>query len=142
MSVKAIPDGYHTITPYLIVEDAKKLIEFLEKTFDAKMAFVMKDDNGRINHAEIKIGDSMLMFSEGCEEYKPTFTHLYLYVENVDSTYKKALEAGATTVSEPVDKFYGDRSASVKDSFGNFWGIATHVKDVTEEELRKGAANA
>ena len=140
MPVKPIPDGYHTITPYLIVEDADKLVEFVEKTFDGELLFKMQNDAGTITHAEMKIGDSMLMLSEASEEWKPTKTTLYLYVADTDATYQKALEAGATSVKEPKDQFYGDRSAGVQDSFGNFWGIATHIEDVSEEELAQRAS--
>ncbi|MGI8641110.1 MAG: VOC family protein [Pyrinomonadaceae bacterium] len=135
MSVKPIPDGYTTITPYLIVEDANKTIEFIEKIFDGSLLFKMQDDAGKINHAEMKIGNAMLMLAEASEEWKPTRTMLYLYVADTDATYKKALETGATSVKEPKDQFYGDRSAGVEDSFGNFWGIATHIEDVSEEEM-------
>jgi PhnB protein len=137
MSVRSIPEGYHSITPYLIVEDAEKLIEFVEQAFDGRVFIKMQDENGKINHAEMKIGDSALMLAEASEEWKPTRTFLHLYVENVDETYQKALDAGAVSVKEPKDEFYGDRMASVKDSFGNFWGIATHVEDVSEEEIKR-----
>ncbi len=137
MSVKPIPDGYHTITPYMIVEDADKLIEFIEKTFNGQILFKMQNDKGRINHAEMKIGDSMMMLSEASEEWKPTQTLLHLYVEDIDATYQKALEAGAVSVKEPKNEFYGDRIASVKDPLGNFWGIATHIEDVSEEEIKR-----
>jgi PhnB protein len=140
MSVKPIPDGYHTITPYLIVDDADKLVEFVEKIFDGELLFKMKNDANRITHAEMKIGDSMLMLSESSEEWKATKTMLYLYVSDTDATYQKALAAGATSVKEPKNQFYGDRSAGVRDSFGNFWGIATHIEDVSEEELEKRAS--
>lgn len=136
MSIKPIPDGYHTITPYLIVEDADKLIEFIENAFEGKLIFKMQNDEGRISHAEIKIGDSMMMLSEASEEWKATHTLMHLYVEDIDATYRKALEAGAVSVKEPKDEFYGDRIASVKDSSGNFWGIATHIEDVSEEEIK------
>ena len=139
MSVKSIPDGYHTITPYLIVEDADKLVEFVEKIFDGELLFKMQNDKGRITHAEMKIGDSMMMLAEASEEWKPLQTMLHLYVENIDATYQKALESGAITVKEPKDEFYGDRAGCVQDSFGNFWAIATHIEDVSEAEMAERA---
>ena len=137
----AIPtrEGYRTITPYLIVDGADKLLEFIENTFDCKVTGKMQDDKGRIAHAELKIGDSMLMLAEASEEWKATNTLLYLYVENTDATYQKALDAGAASVKEPQDQFYGDRSATVQDAFGNLWSIATHIEDVSDEEVRKRA---
>jgi PhnB protein len=137
MTVKPIPEGYHTITPYLIVEGAGKLIEFIENVFEGKVTTKIQDDSGRINHAEMKVGDSMLMLAEASEEWKPTKTMLHLYVEAVDETYQKALDAGAESVKEPNDQFYGDRNSSVKDAFGNIWGISTHIEDVSDEEIER-----
>jgi PhnB protein len=137
MAVKPIPEGYHTITPYLVVEDAAKLVEFIENVFDGRLLFKLETDDGKISHGEFKIGDSILMFAEASEEWKPTRTLLHLYVEDADAVYQKALDAGANSVREPQDQFYGDRSATVQDSFGNFWGIATHIEDVSEEEMAK-----
>jgi PhnB protein len=137
MAVKPIPEGYHTITPYLIVEDADKLVEFIEQVFDGKLFFKMQNDSGRISHGEMKIGDSMLMLAEASEEWKATRTMLHLYVEDADAVYQKALKTGANSIKEPQDQFYGDRNASVQDSFGNIWGIATHIEDVSEEEIAK-----
>jgi PhnB protein len=142
MAVKKIPEGFHTVNPYLIVEGADKLLDFLERVFGGKITLKMANDEGKINHAEIRIGDSVLMLSEACGEWKPTSTLLYMYVEDTDATYQKALEAGAKSVKEPQDQFYGDRSAAVEDAFGNFWAIATHIEEVSEEELQRrlGAA--
>jgi PhnB protein len=134
-NVKAIPEGYHTVTPYLIVDGAAKLVEFVKQAFDAKEMLRMAGQDGRIGHTEIRIGDSMLMLSDSRDPWKPMPAMLYLYVEDVDATYKRALEAGATSVSEPKDQFYGDRSAGVQDSCGNQWWIGTHIEDVSEEEL-------
>lgn len=137
MSVNHIPEGYHTITPYLVVEDAEKLIEFIQTVFDGKLIFKMNNDDGKIGHAEIKIGDSHLMLADASEEWKPTKTLLHLYVENADEIYQKALDANAVSIKEPADQPYGDRSAAVRDSFGNIWGIATHIEDVSEEEMKR-----
>jgi uncharacterized glyoxalase superfamily protein PhnB len=137
-SVKSIPDGYHTVTPYLLVQSAEKLIDFVKRAFDAKETVRMSMPDGAIGHAEVRLGDSVIMLSEAQGgEYKPMPTGIYLYVENCDATYKRALEAGATSVMQPTDQFYGDRSASIKDQFGNHWYIATHIEDLSKEELTK-----
>ena len=137
MTVKPIPEGYHTITPYLIAEKADKLVEFIEQVFDGELIFKMRNDSGKISHGEMKIGDSMLMLAEASDEWKATRTLLHLYVEDTDAVYQKALEAGAISIKEPQDQFYGDRNSSVQDSFGNIWGISTHIEDVSEEEIAK-----
>ncbi|MGH9987951.1 MAG: VOC family protein [Nitrososphaeraceae archaeon] len=137
-SVKSIPDGYHTVTPYLLVQSAEKLINFVKRAFDAKETVRMSMPDGAIGHAEVRLGDSVIMLSEAQGgEYKPMPTGIYLYLENCDATYKRALEAGATSVMQPTDQFYGDRSASIKDQFGNHWYIATHIEDLSKEELTK-----
>jgi uncharacterized glyoxalase superfamily protein PhnB len=139
MAVKPIPDGYHTVTPYLIVEGAQKLIDFLKQGFGAKETFSMPGPDGKIGHAEVKIGNSMVMLADANPRWKPTKTMLYLYVEDVDAVYKKAVAAGGKSVMEPTNQFYGDRSAGVEDAFGNHWGIATHVEDVPMDELERRA---
>jgi uncharacterized glyoxalase superfamily protein PhnB len=137
-SVKSIPDGYHTVTPYLLVQGAEKLIDFVKNAFDAKETFRMSMPDGAIGHAEVKLGDSVIMLSEAQGgEYKPMPTGIYLYVEDCDATYRRALEAGATSIMQPTDQFYGDRSANIKDQFGNHWYIATHIEDLSKEELSK-----
>ena len=140
MAVKPIPDGYHTVTPYLIVEGAQKLIDFLKQGFGAKETFSMPGPDGKIGHAEVKIGNSMVMLADANPRWKPTKTMLYLYVEDVDAVYKKAVAAGGKSVMEPTNQFYGDRSAGVEDACGNHWGIATHVEDVPMDELERRAA--
>ena len=137
MAAKHIPEGYNTITPYLIVEGAEKLIEFIEKVFDGTVVMKMEGEKGKIAHAEMKIGDSMLMLADAGEEWKPTQAMLHLYVENTDAVYQKALDAEATSAKEPADQFYGDRNSAVKDSFGNFWGISTHIEDLSDEEIQR-----
>ena len=139
MAVKPIPDGYHTVTPYLIVPGAAKLIDFLKQAFDARESFRMASPEGRIMHAEVRIGDSVVMMSDTGQEAQPRPCMIYLYVNDVDATYKRALQAGATSLREPANQFYGDRSAAVKDPAGNDWGIATHVEDVPPEEIEKRA---
>jgi len=135
-SVKPIPEGYHMVTPYILVQGADKLIDFVKRAFDAKETerYLMPD--GTIGHAEVRIGDSVIMVSEAKgEEYKPMPTGIYLYVENCDGTYERALQAGATSLMKPMDQFYGDRSGGVKDQFGNHWWIATRKEDLSREEI-------
>jgi PhnB protein len=133
------PDGYHSITPYLVLSNAREFIAFARRAFDAKELEFHDLGEGRV-HAEVRIGDSILMFGQGGGQFPLFPAQLYLYVPDVDSTYRRALDAGATSVAEPDDKPYGDRSAGVKDPFGNVWYIATHKEDVSAEELRRRTA--
>jgi PhnB protein len=136
MSVQPIPQGYHSITPYLTVRGAPKVIEFLRQAFGAQFTHEpMKRPDGNIMHAELKIGDSRVMIAEETEQMKASPSSLYLYVPDVDATYQRAVKAGGKSVTEPVDMFYGDRFGSVKDSSGNSWNVATHIEDVPEKEL-------
>ncbi len=139
MPVKPIPDGYHTVTPVLTVHGAAKLIEFLQQAFDAKETYRLAGPDGSVMHAEVKIGDSMVMVGEATDQWKPIQITVALYVEDADAWYKRALRAGAASVREPSDQFYGDRSAGVKDFAGNQWWIHTHIEDVTPEEIKKRA---
>jgi PhnB protein len=141
MAVKPIPDGYHSLTPYLVVRDAPKTIAFLKQAFGATTLFEpMKRPDGSIGHAELRIGNSPLMLSDASEQCPATQSMLYLYVVDVDASYKRAVAAGATSVMDVADQFYGDRSGGVKDPAGNSWFIATHKEDVTPQELTKRAA--
>jgi PhnB protein len=142
MAVKPIPDGYHAVTPYLIVDGAAKLIDFLKETFGATELFRMGAPGGKVGHAEVKIGDSNIMIADNSAEWASRPAMLYVYVKDVDDTHKRALAAGATQVKEPANQFYGDRSSGVTDAFGNYWGIATHVEDVSSEELERRAKQA
>jgi uncharacterized glyoxalase superfamily protein PhnB len=138
MATNPIPDGYHAITPYLVVRDAEKELAFLTKAFGAVATHPPhRRPDGKIMHAEIKIGDSRVMLGEATEEWPPATNSLYLYVPDVDATYKHALNAGAKSAMEPMDQFYGDRSGSVKDPSGNIWWIATHKEDVSADELAR-----
>ena len=139
MPVKPIPDGYHSVTPYLTVSDATRLLEFLKQAFDAKETERIDTENGRIARAEVRIGDSIVMLGEANGPWKPMPAGLYLYVADTDATYKRAIAAGATSLMEPADQFYGDRNAGVTDPVGNNWWIATHVEDVPLEELHRRA---
>jgi PhnB protein len=142
MSPKPIPDGYHSVTPYLIVKGADQLIDFVTQAFGAELIERMTRANGTIGHAEVRIGDSVVMLSEAGGEWEPMPSALYLYVPDTDATYRQALDSGATSVMQPADQFYGDRNAGVKDPVGNLWWIGTHKEDVPREELeRRAAAN-
>ncbi len=139
MAVKPIPDGFHSVTPYLVVPGVPKLIDFLTQAFEAKELHRSARPDGAIMHAEVKIGDSIVMMGEPMGEFKAMPGAIYLYVNDTDATYKRALQAGATSMTEPADQFYGDRNAGVKDPAGNLWWIATHKEDVSPEELAKRA---
>lgn len=140
-AVKAIPDGYHTVTPYLVVQGVAQLLDFLQAAFDAQVNYRMEGENGIIHHAEVKIGDSMVMLGEAHGEWQPMPSSIYLYVPDADAIYKRAVEAGATSIMEPANQFYGDRHGGVKDSCGNQWWVATHIEDVSPEEIKKRHAD-
>ena len=143
MPARAIPEGHHTVTPYLVVRGAAKTIDFAKKAFDAEYLFdPMKRPDGTIMHAEIKVGDSVIMISDATEEHPAMQSMLHLYVPDIDARYKKAVAAGGTSVMEPADQFYGDRSGGVKDPCGVMWYIATHKEDVPMPELKKRAEAA
>ncbi len=139
MAVKPIPDGYNTVTPYLTVDDPGAVIEFLKQAFGAQETFAMRDDKGNVGHAEVKVGTSMVMLGAAHDQWKTRPGNFYVYVEDCDAVYKKALAAGATSLGAPADQFYGDRHGGVTDSQGNNWWIATHVEDVSSEELERRA---
>ena len=138
--VKPIPKGFHTVTPYLIVEGAKKTISFMEQALGAQHDHepTLRPD-GTVMHATLKIGDSMVMISDASEYAKAMPAMLYLYVPDVDAAYQRAIKAGATSIMEPADQFYGDRSGGVKDPSGNSWFVATHKEDIAPQELQKRA---
>jgi PhnB protein len=141
MAAKPIPEGYHTVTPYLTVRNAPKVIEFLKQGFGARLAHeAVKRPDGSIMHAQVIIGDSRIMIAEESEMATATVSTLYVYVPDVDSVYRQAVKAGGTAVMEPMDMFYGDRSGGVKDPSGNSWFIATHKEDVEPKELTRRAA--
>jgi PhnB protein len=143
MAVKPIPEGYHSITPYLAVEDAGKAIDFYKEAFGAEELMRMPGPDGKIAHAEIQIGDSKLMLSDPFEqssvqppaERGGTTGSIFLYVDDVDSTFEQATEAGATVTSPLEDMFWGDRFGTVTDPFGHVWSMATHKEDLTEEQM-------
>lgn len=138
MSSHHIPKGYHTVTPYLLVEGAADMIEFLKTVFDATTVMVSHHED-KIGHAGLKIGDSMIEVADACEEWGQTSSAIHLYVPDVDATYQKAVAAGAVSLREPTDQFYGERGASVKDRFGIQWHIATQIEELSNEELHRRA---
>jgi len=153
MAIQPIPDGYHTATPYLIVKGAGPAIEFYKRAFGASEVMRMDGPNGRIGHAEIRIGNSPIMLadeypemgfrspqslSEAGANMKPPVSIL-LYVEDVDARFKKAIAAGAKELKPLQDQFYGDRSGTLQDPFGHVWTIATHKEDVSPDEMKKRA---
>ena len=143
-TVSFIPSGYHTVQPYLVVRGAGEAIEFYKKAFGANERMRMAQKDGRIAHAEIEIGGSVVMMADESPEmdaYSPkhyggSSVSLMCYVEDCDGAYNRALAAGATSVREPADQFYGDRMAGVLDPFGYHWFLSTHVKDVSVEEMQ------
>jgi PhnB protein len=137
MPVKYIPDGYHTVTPYLTADDAAIVINFLQQAFNAQVTFEMKDADGNVRHAELRVGDSMLMLGQARDEWTSRPMSFYLYVPDADAAYKSAVAAGGKSLQEPTTQFYGDRSGGVEDPQGNYWWIATHVEDVSPEEMEK-----
>ncbi len=147
---KPIPDGYHTATPDLIVNDAALAIEFYKKAFGATELLRMAKPDGKIGHAEIRIGDSTIMLADEFPEmgarspqsFGGSPVSIFLYVENVDAVFAQTVAAGAVVQRPVADQFYGDRMGGVKDPFGHAWYIATHTEDVSPEEMRKRAATA
>jgi PhnB protein len=137
MAVKPIPEGQHSVTPYLVVTGAEKLIKFLEQAFGGKCVEKMQGPAGAVAHAEVKIGDTIVMLGEQNERAKAYNATLYHYVTNVDETHRRAVDAGAKVLIEPTNMFYGDRAGAVIDPCGNHWHIATHIEDVSPEELQK-----
>jgi PhnB protein len=143
-NVKPIPDGYHSVTPYLIVKGAGDAIDFYKKAFGAVELFRM-EHQGKVGHAELKIGDSPIMLADEFPEMKyfgpktlgGTPVSLMIYVENVDTVFNQALKAGGTELKALQDQFYGDRSGTLTDPFGHVWTVATHKEDVTPEEMDK-----
>jgi uncharacterized glyoxalase superfamily protein PhnB len=142
MPVKPVPDTYHTLTPYLVVTEASKLVDFMKRAFGAREVHLMKMPNGDIAHGDLLIGDSHVMLGQANGPWPAQATSLYLYLPDCDAVYKQALAAGGTSVQEPKTQFYGDRHGAVKDPCGNTWWMATHVEDVPPAELEKRAAAA
>ncbi len=148
--VQPIPKGYHSVTPYLVVSDAARAMDFYRRAFGAKEIMRMDGPNGKIAHAELKIGDSVLMLSDempGAGTRSPqslggSTAGIFLYVENVDSVFNQAVSAGAKPDTQPADMFWGDRYGKLTDPFGHVWSLATHKEDVSPEEMKTRAQQA
>ena len=148
MATKAIPEGYHTVSPYLAVDDAARAIDYYVSAFGAKEVVRMEAPGGSIGHAELEVGDSRIMLSDPFpqastrppKELGGTSVSVFMYVEDVDAVVKQAVEAGATITMEVADQFWGDRYGAITDPFGHVWSIATHVEDVSPEEMQRRMA--
>ena len=144
-SVKPTPEGFHTISPAMVINDAAGAIEFYKKAFGAEEILNLKGPGDSVVHAEIKIGDSIIMISgewpghhvQSPATVKGTTCALHIYVDSVDALHKRAIEAGAKEIMPPTDMFWGDRFSSLTDPYGHAWSIATHIKEVTPEECQK-----
>lgn len=143
MPPKTTPSGFHTITPYLAVEGADRLLDFLQQSLGATLVEPpMRRDDGTIGHANLQIGDSRVMLCEVAPPWSPMLCSLYVYLGDVDAAYARALAAGGASLQEPRDQPYGDRSCGVRDHAGNQWWLATHLADVPLEELARRQADA
>lgn len=141
MAVKPIPDGYTTVTPWLISRDAAGLIDYLARAFDAEELGRVVGDDGRIGHAEVRIGNAIVMLFDAPEGWPPTPGFLRLYVPDADAVHRQAVEAGGTSVTEVTHLLFGDRVGRVRDPFGNLWWIQTRIEDVTTEEMARRATD-
>lgn len=150
MAVKPIPDGYSSVTPYLAVKQAADAIEFYRRAFGAKERMRMVAPDGKVGHAELMIGNSVIMLADeypdmdfrSPESLGSASVTLHLYVKDVDASFRKAIEAGAKQLREVKDQFYGDRSGTLRDPFGHVWNISTHKEDLSPEEIERRAQAA
>ncbi len=148
MAIRPIPEGYHTVTPYLIVHDAARALEFYRQAFGATELMRLTGPNGKIGHAEIRIGDSPIMLADehpamgaiSPQTLGGAAVSILLYVEDVDARFAQAVAAGGTVLRPLQDQFYGDRSGTLRDPFGHTWSLATHKEDVSPEEMERRAA--
>ena len=138
-NVKAVPEGFHTVTPYITASNAAAVIDFLQRAFGATVVERIEGDKGRIRHAQIKVGDSIVMLTDGNDDCRPAPAAFYLYLEDVDAAYEQALRAGGISIMEPADQFYGDRSGGIRDACGNSWWLATRIENVPSEEVARRA---
>jgi PhnB protein len=151
MSVKPVPEGYHTLTPYFTVRDAEKAIDFYKKAFGAMERGVMKGPDGKVMHAELMIGDSIVMLADEFPEYGAVAPNsagggssmgLHIYLPNVDEAFDRAVKAGAQVEMPVMDQFWGDRYGKLKDPFGHKWSIATHIADYSADEMKRNMDEA
>jgi PhnB protein len=147
MAVKTIPDGYHSVTPYLSIKGAAEAIAFYKRAFDAVETSRLTMPSGEVGHAELRIGDSVLMLADACDEggfrspqaLGGSSIGLHVYVEDVDAQFEQAIAAGAKSIKPVQDQFYGDRTGTLEDPFGHVWFLATHKEDLSPEEIDKRA---
>jgi PhnB protein len=151
MPVKPVPEGYHTLTPFLTVRDGARAIEFYKKAFGAKeRGGVMKGPDGKVMHAELQIGDSVIMLADEFPDYGALSPQsiggspmgLHIYIDNVDAAFDRAVKAGAQVEMPVMDQFWGDRYGKLTDPFGHKWSIATHMKDLSMDEMKRGMDEA
>ena len=151
MSAKPVPDGYHTLTPFLTVRDAERAIEFYQQAFGAELRGpVAKGPDGKVMHAEMKIGDSIIMLSDEFPDFGALSPQsiggsgmgLHIYLDGVDAAFDRAVKAGATVEMPVMDQFWGDRYGKLRDPFGHKWSIATHVRDMSMDEMKQGMDDA
>jgi uncharacterized glyoxalase superfamily protein PhnB len=142
MAVKPIPDGWHVVTPYLLVPDTQAQIEFIVDGLGGREIMAMRTPDGAPMHAETELGDSKIMMGLASEQFRAMPSMLYVYVEDVDAVYRQALDIGGESLQEPKDQSYGDRTAAVKDVNGNHWYLATHIEDLSDEELHRRSDEA
>jgi uncharacterized glyoxalase superfamily protein PhnB len=142
MTVRPVPEGYHTVTPYLVVDGAAAAIAFIQKAFDGRVIEHHATPEGKVMHAVVQIGDSRVMLGDANEQYGPRPCNICLYVADTDRFYRQALAAGAAAEREPTDMFYGERTAGVVDAHGNQWWMMTHIEDVAPEELARRSKGA
>jgi PhnB protein len=138
----AVPEGFHTVTPYFVVNDAAAFLEFLKRAFGATEQFRMPGPDGSIMHAQTQVGSSKLMLGSAGPGHNAMPMMMYLYVPDADAAYAKAVAGGGTSLHAPRDEFYGDRAGAVKDPFGNSWWIATHKEDLTHDQIAARAEAA
>jgi PhnB protein len=149
-NVKAIPEGYHSITPFLVVKNCADAIEFYKKAFDAEERYRMNMPDGKVGHAELKIGDSVLMLADEFPEMKSLSpksiggspVSMYVYVQDVDAMFNNAVTAGGIVLDGVKDQFWGDRYGRLEDPYGHLWSIATHKKDLSPDEMKRAAEAA
>jgi uncharacterized glyoxalase superfamily protein PhnB len=141
-NVKPVPDGYHTVTPYLIVADVARLLTFAREALDAKLIHQMLRPDGSAGHTEMQIGDSRIMLADATPKFPAQPFMLYLYLDRVDEVFERALAAGGTVIQSPTNMFYGDRAGAVADPLGNQWWLSSHLEDVPPDELQRRAAAA
>ncbi len=137
---KAVPDGYHTITPYLTVPDAEGMLRFLQEVFGATVVDRHNRPDGTLKHGELQLGDSKVMIGQATQQFTPRPQTLYVYLPDVDTIYQRAISSGGKSLTLVADQYYGDRSGGFEDPAGNWWWVATHIEDVAPDEMQRRAA--